>query len=317
LEWISKQGQAGDFRIGPFTTGEGGLNQMLKLGLFHVGGVDTRGAFLTRYSGLVSERASYKILGLLNVKYLVFNQRSDSKDLKLVYNATPWLVYENRYSLPRAFCVERAILIVGRDNEVFQTQNDLIGADYYDLNKIAMVRGESFRAEDYDSEFLKRFDLVVLLPWGGPSDENRLTEKCVQVGVPLVKNFVTLEEYLKKSALSAKAGLSIPGEITKLSPNKVVVKVRSDTRRFLVLSEVMYPGWKAYVDGKEVPILSAYSALRGVFLNTPGEHEISFTYDSATFVVGSYVTLIALLVVASVEVRGKAKSFRSGSSKPF
>jgi len=311
LEWISKQCQGSYFRIGPFTTGDVNLHETLRLGLFEVGGLDSKGTFLTRYVKLASN-PSYKCLGLFNVRYLVVDQRSYSNDLKLVYNATPWLVYENTHCLPRAFCIERAILIIGRDSEVMEIQNHLIDADYYDLTKIGIVRGESFRAQEYDSEFLKRFELVALLPWGVASDESKLTEKCKQAGVPLVASLDRLEQYLQKPGLPTKSGFRASGEIAEFSLNKVVVKAKSDAPGFLILSEVMYPGWKAQVDGKEVPILSAYSVLRSVFLSTPGEHEISFTYEPGTFVMGSYVTYIALLVMVIVVTKEKLKSFSLG-----
>ena len=57
------------------------------------------------------------------------------------------------------------------------------------------------------------------------------------------------------------------------------VEVVTDSRhpRLLVLADVLTEGWKASLDGREVPIHYANYAFRGVFL-PPGHHEISFRF---------------------------------------
>lgn len=59
--------------------------------------------------------------------------------------------------------------------------------------------------------------------------------------------------------------------------NRVHVEVNANGRSLLVLNDTWYPGWKAFVDGKERPIYRANLWFRGVFLEA-GEHNVDFVY---------------------------------------
>ncbi len=47
---------------------------------------------------------------------------------------------------------------------------------------------------------------------------------------------------------------------------------------FFILANTFYPGWRATVNGKEVPILKAYGLFQAVRLEDSGQYEIHFTY---------------------------------------
>jgi len=69
---------------------------------------------------------------------------------------------------------------------------------------------------------------------------------------------------------------------------------------FLVVSEVFYPaGWKAYDNGRAVPIYKTNYILRGLFLQ-PGHHKIHFAFRPASFRIGLLVSVMGLVVVAAV-----------------
>ena len=69
----------------------------------------------------------------------------------------------------------------------------------------------------------------------------------------------------------------------------------------LVLSEVFYPAWKAYVDGEERPILRADGTLRAVALSE-GPHVVEFRYRSTQLAMGGLISLLALLIVGGTSV---------------
>lgn len=64
----------------------------------------------------------------------------------------------------------------------------------------------------------------------------------------------------------------------------------------LVVSDVFYPGWKAYLDGREVPIMRANYAFRAVELPA-GWHSFEMRYEPATFAVGLLLSMGTVVIV--------------------
>ncbi len=65
----------------------------------------------------------------------------------------------------------------------------------------------------------------------------------------------------------------------------------------LVVSELDYPGWHAWVDGVEQPIIQANGVARAVYLDT-GQHTIEFTYIPLAFWLSLGVSLVTLAALA-------------------
>jgi hypothetical protein len=85
-------------------------------------------------------------------------------------------------------------------------------------------------------------------------------------------------------------------DIEHYSPNRLVLRADCTEGGILLLSELYYPGWKAYVDGTSVQILRADYLLRAIPLG-PGKHSIEVVYRPMSFLVGSAVSLSALLLL--------------------
>jgi uncharacterized membrane protein YfhO len=81
----------------------------------------------------------------------------------------------------------------------------------------------------------------------------------------------------------------------------------------LVVSEVYYPAWRAYVDGQPEPIYAVDRALRGVAL-APGEHFVEMRYESPALVAGLTISAIsaALLVCLGILLFAARSSDGSG-----
>jgi uncharacterized membrane protein YfhO len=90
----------------------------------------------------------------------------------------------------------------------------------------------------------------------------------------------------------------------------------SSSNGFAVFSEIYYNrGWKAYIDGKETPIIQTDYVLRG--LNIPaGKHEIVFEfkpasyYNSTKIAIGASV-LVWLLLLGAIANSFKQKQFNN------
>jgi len=65
----------------------------------------------------------------------------------------------------------------------------------------------------------------------------------------------------------------------------------------LVVSELDYPGWHAWVDGVEQPIIQANGVARAVYLDA-GQHTIEFTYVPLAFWLSLGVSLVTLAALA-------------------
>jgi hypothetical protein len=107
-----------------------------------------------------------------------------------------------------------------------------------------------------------------------------------------------IEGSLQGSSPTGK-GIS-PVDIRLYSPLRVVVESESPQDGLLVLTDSHYPGWRAFVDGQEKPILHANYLFRGVSVPA-GRHTVEFVYYADSFKAGlliSGATLILLLLLA-------------------
>lgn len=104
--------------------------------------------------------------------------------------------------------------------------------------------------------------------------------------------------------------LSIPLGAKSRGDTISVVQYDNDRLRYLVrcssptlavLSEIYYPGWAAYLDGQQVPLLRANYCLRAVAVPA-GEHTLELRFESAAFAVGSLVTAASLALAFSLVV---------------
>jgi len=87
--------------------------------------------------------------------------------------------------------------------------------------------------------------------------------------------------------------------------NSVMLEVRSPEPSFLVAAESHYPGWRAWIDGREQPILYTNVAFRGLAVPA-GSHQVVLAFQPKLPVLGgvlSGLTLIGFLVPRLGRVR--------------
>ncbi len=66
-------------------------------------------------------------------------------------------------------------------------------------------------------------------------------------------------------------------KIASYGRNEVVIDVETDRNSVVVLHDIYYPGWEAYVDGERRPILRANLLFRGIEV-PPGRHRVEFRF---------------------------------------
>lgn len=82
-------------------------------------------------------------------------------------------------------------------------------------------------------------------------------------------------------------------KLISYEPNKLEYNVDSKTGGAVVFSEIYYPGWQAFIDGKEVEHGRADYILRA--MNVPaGNHTITFTFDPKSIHVTETIAFVAI-----------------------
>jgi hypothetical protein len=95
-------------------------------------------------------------------------------------------------------------------------------------------------------------------------------------------------------------------DFERYEANEMRLRVRTEGRALLVLSEVFYPGWQATVNDRPARIYEVDGALRGMVVDG-GENRVRLRYAPGSIFAGGLLTLLAFtgtLVAFWVERRG-------------
>ncbi len=117
------------------------------------------------------------------------------------------------------------------------------------------------------------------IQWVNNADEeiNALTNLDIATTAIIDKRFRSV---LKDNLITKDSASHI--QLTSYLPNELRYRTTSATGGLGIFSEVYYPhGWKATIDGKEVPIVRANYILRSIYIPA-GEHEIVMTFKPAS-----------------------------------
>jgi hypothetical protein len=102
-------------------------------------------------------------------------------------------------------------------------------------------------------------------------------------------------------------------EITHEEPCRVEIHTRAAHNAFLVLNDIYYPGWRAYLDGQRVSVRRCDGVLRGVPVPA-GEHRVRFEFRSNSFCAGAAISLLTLTALLGIVARhGWRRGPRPGS----
>jgi uncharacterized membrane protein YfhO len=94
-------------------------------------------------------------------------------------------------------------------------------------------------------------------------------------------------------------------EVLSYEPDRVVLEAEASTAGWLILSDLYYPGWRAFLNGDQVPIQPTNHGLRGICLPA-GVHEVVFEFQPELLFYGALLTGLALAVLfASAIIWGR------------
>jgi len=95
--------------------------------------------------------------------------------------------------------------------------------------------------------------------------------------------------------------------IAGYEPDRIELETTTGAPGLLMLGEVYYPAWKAYVDGEPAPLHRADHLFRAVPVPA-GEHTVELRYESRSLRAGtaiSLLTVLALLALAAARLWGR------------
>ncbi len=101
----------------------------------------------------------------------------------------------------------------------------------------------------------------------------------------------------------------VSAEVTAFATDELALRAHADEASVLVVNEAWYPGWRAWVDGTETPVVRANGFARAVSL-APGDHTVTMKFvprGGATLrwlMAGSWV--LVLVLFASGRLRRRA-----------
>lgn len=108
------------------------------------------------------------------------------------------------------------------------------------------------------------------------------------------------------------ADTSATATVTKFVNSQMEVRTSSARARFLITSDAYYPGWRASIDGQDVPLYRADYAIRGVLVPA-GDHTVRFDYRPHSFYLGASISLASILLLSALAF--VARSFHRGASR--
>ncbi len=98
--------------------------------------------------------------------------------------------------------------------------------------------------------------------------------------------------------------------------NSIELETSTENEAFLVILDSYYPGWKAYIENKEIEIIEANYIFKALKIPA-GSHKIKLTFDPNNFKAGIAVSLITLLILIFFIIRVKKLPFITSKNNGF
>ena len=131
---------------------------------------------------------------------------------------------------------------------------------------------------------------------------------------------VILEEELPDELISKLSSSSLNeignADIISYEANNVMIETVSDEATLLILTDVYYPGWKAFIDGAETKIYRADGLVRAVFV-PEGNHAVEFVYLPESYSIGITISVVSAIILGVSYVILQKRSVRKRELKNF
>ena len=253
-----------------------------------------------------------KILGLLNVKYVLLHYDTDWQfygqpspeslrpilekqrglNLDKYYGELAFYVVDEDFFIPKIYVPDMMVYLEGDLNDLFSL---VLSADASQLQNAYII-------SDVLSDEQKNY---VISQWSDSLDYYKVYIDNIQL---------TKQKYNTVVDVAAEAK---PAIITfqKLNPTKYIVHVSASEPFFLIFSESYHRDWVAYINGEQIPSEQHFVAngyANAWYVNKTGTYNITLEFrPQKLFYVGSATSIITLIFCVLYISKNKIKALYS------
>lgn len=152
--------------------------------------------------------------------------------------------------------------------------------DIFDLIKNHNALPHAYVADDFVVENDNKIILERLF-----DDKFKLNESVILEQFP---EFIKSDIKLRSSII-----------VEEYNENNLEINTDTNKNSFLILTDNYYPGWKAFVDGKETQIYRANYTFRAILL-PGGKHEVIFRYVPQSFSTGLTISCLSMFILGAL-----------------
>ncbi len=162
------------------------------------------------------------------------------------------------------------------------------------------VPAEAIAQEVWEGKSLNLFRLSSMIPRAWIVHRVRAMDDASALTVLADPRFDLLMEAIisEPVPLSDAPGLS-SARITEYEAERIVMDVEASAAGVLIVGELNYPGWRAMLDGEEVPTLRANVALRAVAIPS-GHHRVEMIFQPVSVGVGLWISGVSWVIGPAV-----------------
>lgn len=132
-------------------------------------------------------------------------------------------------------------------------------------NSLYLYKNQSYFSEAY---FISRVQVF--------SDWHALKRTFLQLGFDPRKTLLLAEKPSQNSAVNGPSASTI--RLSRRASNFIEWDLECDSSGFFVISKMNFPGWKARMNGREVPILTADGMFQAIAVEKPGRYRVELLY---------------------------------------
>lgn len=296
--------------------------------LFIVDFYYTRYKFFPKINGLVNYAPKYCSLiasspNNAEDKFVVLNNSNDNFPLIWIGNDINFVFCQSTHNLIKSFFVHNLLRysMEKRDNQYYPTA---IFNKAMQLTNIRLVISDLPLNNNDNYEFIKEINIE-----GNKYSQYRFKPFFSSMRFAnQITNISSLENFLdkfKKITLQANdifletkdkyntnnSSHANPNNIKIEENRNDYLKLRLNTfgKEFIVIDKLYYPGWQASINNEPAKIIPVNLNQMAIYLPNEGEQEVILNYNSKSFILGSYISIISLILALAGLLLFGRKSF--------